>query len=128
LYKGDYWPAEPGDLPLWNPRRESREAHLLLLADARLYPISEVGHETVRRLRLNRAELIAYRRRKRIQEDEEGMLQQYKDLLTSLQQLHAGLTEALEEHRAMLEQYRALLRRLLDGNGMADAGERPPKP
>ena len=38
LYKADYWPLQAGDASLWNPRQEARDAHLLLLADGRLYP------------------------------------------------------------------------------------------
>ncbi len=29
LYKADYWPAQPSDSKLWNPREESVAAHLV---------------------------------------------------------------------------------------------------
>lgn len=27
LYKADHWPAEPGDVPLWNPHQEPAGSH-----------------------------------------------------------------------------------------------------
>ena len=42
-YKADYWPRQQDDLSLWNPRREPPEAHLLMLTDGSLYPLTPVG-------------------------------------------------------------------------------------
>ena len=54
LYKADNWPAQPGNLALWNPRREPAETHILVLTDGTLHPLTATGAFTLQRLRLNR--------------------------------------------------------------------------
>ena len=113
LYKADYWPTGPGDLLLWNPRREPMNVHLLPLIDGTLYPITPTGAWTLRRLRLNRPPLVAYRLQRRSRAEEASLLTRYEnllDLLERLQQQHAVL---LEEHRALLRDQQRLLRVLL---------------
>jgi hypothetical protein len=112
-YKADCWPERPDDTPLWNPRREPRESHLLLLADGALYPTTAVGEFTLRRLRLNRPALVAFRLRGRSQAEEQRLLMQLQDLLTALEQLQQQHAELLREHSALLVEQRALLRLLL---------------
>src|SRR5437660_8177089 len=85
LYKADYWPAPPGDQTLWNPRREPRDGHLLLLADGRLHPMTDTGQFTVRLLRLNRPTLVAHRLRRQLQGEEARVLRQHQELVKSLQ-------------------------------------------
>jgi hypothetical protein len=63
-YKSDYWPRKPTDPVLWNPRSEQRDAHMLTLANGTVYPLSPSGTFTIRRLRLNRPPLVAYRLRR----------------------------------------------------------------
>lgn len=48
LFKADHWPALPGDPMLWNPRQEPIAAHLVLLADGTLHPITAAGTVTLR--------------------------------------------------------------------------------
>lgn len=50
-YKAGFWPERPDDTPLWNPRREEMDNHLLLLADGTLYPVTAVGEFSLKRLR-----------------------------------------------------------------------------
>jgi hypothetical protein len=64
LHKADYWPTKPGDPVLWNPRREPMGAHLRLLPDGALYPLTPTGEFTLKRLRLNRPQLVGYRLRR----------------------------------------------------------------
>ena len=40
LYKADYWPTQPTDPVLWNPREESVGTHLLFLTDVRRWVVS----------------------------------------------------------------------------------------
>src|SRR5438270_93027 len=49
-YKADYWPAGPTDTTLWNPRRNKRDAHFLLLQNGELFPVTEVAAFTIERL------------------------------------------------------------------------------
>jgi len=53
-YKLDYWPDSPAEPMLWRPRHEPASLHFLELDDGALYPLTETGAFTLRRLRLNR--------------------------------------------------------------------------
>ena len=53
-YKQDYWPANPREPSLWNPRQEPASQHFLQLDDGTLYPLTPTGSFTLKRLRLNR--------------------------------------------------------------------------
>ena len=112
-YKADYWPGRPDDTPLWNPRREQRDSHLLLLAAGTLFPITAVGEFTLRRLRLNRPPLVAFRLRRRSDAEEQRLLAQLHELLTALEQLQHQHAALLREHAALLAEQHALLRLLL---------------
>jgi hypothetical protein len=112
-YKADYWQGRPDDIPLWNPRREQMDSHLLLLADGVLYPITPVGVFTLRRLRLNRPALVAFRLRRRSRTEDQRLLTQYRDLVTSLEHLQRQHAALLRDHADLLAEQRALLRLLL---------------
>lgn len=99
---------------LWNPRQESLDTHLLTLVDGTLYPITPTGVFTLKRLRLNRPPLIAYRLRKHYRAEEQRLLMRYRDVVTVLEQLHRQQVALLEEQRALLEEQRALLTLLLE--------------
>lgn len=113
LYKADYWPRGPNDPALWNPRHESPEVHMLSLADGTLYPITARGAFSIARLRLNRAPLVAWRRRRQLQREAARLLDRYREVMDLLEQLYHGQAALLEEHRALLEEQRAALRLLL---------------
>lgn len=115
LYKADYWPTRPEDPVLWNPRQEPRATHLLPLADGRLHPITPTGEFSLRRLRLNRPPLIAYRLQRQSQREEARTLQQYRELLTALEQLYQQQLRVLEEHQQLLKEQKTLLRMLPNG-------------
>jgi hypothetical protein len=114
LYKADYWPTRPADPVLWNPRREPIRTHLLLLADGTLYPITATGMFTLRRLRLNRPQLTANRLRRHTRAEELRLLARYREVVAVLEQLHRQQAALLEEHHALLDAQRALLRALLE--------------
>ena len=109
LYKADYWPTLPTDLPVWNPRQEPAAAHFLALLDGGLYPITNVGAFTMQRLRLNRPALLSYRQRKQAESQEIKLLARYREVIVSLECLEEQYAALLAEHRALLEQQRLLL-------------------
>jgi len=85
----------------------------LALADGTLYPISDSGAFTIRRLRLNRPPLVAYRLRSYRSAEEARLLTELRQLISlqkQLQQQHAFL---LSEQQQLLEQQRELLTLLL---------------
>lgn len=115
-YKADYWPATADDPSLWNPRQEPRTTHMLALADGTVYPLTPAGAFTIRRLRLNRPPLIAYRLQQQTRAEDRRLLSELREmvaLLEHLQQRHAAL---LDEQRALLEEQRTLLTLLLRRN------------
>lgn len=111
-YKADYWPTQSEDPPLWHPRHEPIERHLLLLANGTLYPITETGAFTLKRLRLNRPPLVAYRVRKQGEIAEYRLLTRYRDLVVILEQLHQQQVALLEEQQVLLEEQRRLVQLL----------------
>ena len=46
-YKGDYWPTHPGDLSLWNPRREPAAQHFIELDNGTLDDLTATGAFTL---------------------------------------------------------------------------------
>lgn len=113
-YKFDYWPADPDDPQLWNPRREPAEQHFLDLEDGTLHALTTTGAFTLQRLRLNRPPLVAHRLRKRRMTEATRQLTRYRDLALILKQLLAQQAMLMEEQRALLEEQRLLLQRLFD--------------
>jgi len=115
LYKADYWPVQPEDPVLWNPRQESAKVHFLLLADGTLYPVTPTGTFTLRRLRLNRPPLVANRLQRQPQAEQVRLLTRYQELVALLEQMHQQQRALVEEHRAFLEEQRILLGLFLAG-------------
>jgi hypothetical protein len=113
LHKADYWPTNPTDAVLWNPRQDADAVHLLLLRDGTLFPITATGSFTVRRLRLNRPPLVAHRLENQAQTEERRLLVRYRELVSLVERMQRELAVLLDEHRALLEEQRALLRALL---------------
>jgi len=108
-YKSDYWPTTSTDKPLWNPRREQRDQHMVLLADGTLYPTTPIGSFTIRRLRLNREPLIAYRLRHQHLAEETRLLEELRRFVQIQERLQAHHAQLLREQQALLEQQRSLL-------------------
>jgi len=112
-YKLDYWPTRPKDSPLWNPRREPASQRFLELDDGTLHPLTPTGAFTLKRLRLNRPSLVAYRLRRRQQAEATRLLTHYQVIIQLLEQLQTQWSVLMEEQRKLLEEQRDLLRLLL---------------
>ena len=108
-YKGAYWPKEADELPLWNPRLDSREEHFIRLMDGVLLPLSPMSAWTVQRLRLNRPALVQQRVEQQSQLDRDRQLHYYQDTLRLLSEL-LGQQERLQQEQAeLLQEFRRLL-------------------
>jgi HNH endonuclease len=116
-YKAHYWPAEPGDAVLWNPRSEARDLHLSPLGDGRLVALTGTGAFTLKRLRLNRPALVAHRAREAAEGEQLRLLDRYRELVRLLEQMHEQRSELLAEQRELLEEQCSLLRLLLERRG-----------
>lgn len=87
-YKGDYWPVQPDDPQLWNPRQESASQHVVELDDGTLHPLTPKGMFTINYLRLNRPALVAFRLKKQQKAEEARLLTRYQELMELLEQLN----------------------------------------
>jgi hypothetical protein len=112
-YKADYWPTRANAPMLWSPRNEPMETHLLRLTDGTLYALTSTGDFTLKRLRLNRPPLIAYRLKQQHFSEEQRLLTRYQEVVTLLEQLSRQQAALLEEQQRLLEEQRALLQLLL---------------
>ena len=113
-YKQDYWPANPREPSLWNPRQEPASQHFLQLDDGTLYPLTPTGSFTLKRLRLNRPPLVAYRLKKQQQEEKLRLLTRYQELVKVLAQLQIQSSHLIKEQQDLLKEQQELLNLLLN--------------
>ncbi len=114
-HKLAYWPSSPDEPSLWNPRQEDAGTHFLALADGALRPLTPEGAFTLRRLRLNRPQLVAYRLGKQRAEQREQELRRYQELNEVLEKLLKHQAEMMERLWRLLADQQELLRRFFDG-------------
>lgn len=115
-YKMDYWPENPNDLALWNPRQEAFSQHFLELDDGRLHPLPPTGMLTLHRLRLNRPPLVAYRQRRQQRENERHLLIRYREIIELLEHLQKQAASVLLEQQELLKEQHRLLQLLIRKN------------
>ena len=84
-----------------------------MISDGTLHPLTPTDVFTLKRLRLNRPPLVAYRLRKQQRAEETRLLTRYRDAVQLLEQLHMQLAVLVEEQRNLLEEQQELLRLLL---------------
>lgn len=119
-HKGEYWPELPDDLPLWNPRRELPSHHFHAIADGSLVPQTDIGAFTLRRLNLNRPQLVARRRRFIRNAEKRQLLNRRRDLIIVRLREMSMNTELNETQRALLIEMLDLLRSQFSGDSGDD--------
>jgi HNH endonuclease len=112
-YKQDYWPRTEIAPTLWNPRQEPASQHFVEQEDGELTALTPIGVFTIKRLRLNRSQLIAARQRRKQQLQVERLLQRYQELTTLQAQINVQLTDLSMEQQVLLKEQRKWLRMLL---------------
>jgi HNH endonuclease len=113
-YKQDYWPRTETAPILWNPRQESASEHFVEQADGQLTALTPTGIFTIKRLRLNRSQLIVARQRRQQQLQVESLLRRYQELTTLQAQINIQLTDLAMEQQVLLKEQRKWLRTLLN--------------
>lgn len=113
-YKFDYWPNDPDEPMLFNPRIENFAEHYLELDDGTIYPLTSTGTFTLKRLRLNRPPLIANRLQKLKNLNKIQLLKKYKNLANLLEQLLFQQGELMEEQQELLRKQYELLNLLIN--------------
>lgn len=63
--KGDFWPLSNTATRLLHPKRNALDEHMRLSPDDHLQPLTPTGAFHIRRLRLNRPQLVALRQARR---------------------------------------------------------------
>ncbi len=114
LHKQNYWPKKTTDLFLWNPRFEPANRHFLLLDNGRLHPLTPVGDFTIKRLRLNRSQLIDYRLHKRQEAEAVRLLEQYQKLMILINQINMQALRLVDEQTELLLLQQELIRLLTE--------------
>jgi HNH endonuclease len=112
-YKQNYWPRTEIAPILWNPRQESASQHFVEQEDGQLTALTPTGVFTIKRLRLNRSQLIAARQRRQQQWQVERLLRHYQELTTLQAQINIQLTDLSMEQQVLLKEQREWLRVLL---------------
>lgn len=113
LYKLDYFPFNPTQPILWNPRIEAFSQHFIVLTDRRLQGITPVGVFTINRLRLNRNALVKYRQNKIEQEKNIHLLQKYQEFIKLQEELNNQLYFLAKEQQELLKEQQQLLKLLM---------------
>jgi HNH endonuclease len=112
-YKQDYWPRTEIAPILWNPRQEPASQHFVEQEGGQLTALTPTGVFTIKRLRLNRSQLIAARQRRQQQLQVERLLRRYQELTTLQSQINIQLTNLAMEQQMLLKDQRKWLRILL---------------
>jgi hypothetical protein len=107
--KGPFWPAE-GDIPLWNPRVEPREVHFKEHEDGFLEGTTAVGCLTIRRLRLNRDQLVQQRIAKSDAKKRMLVDRHLREMCEVVEDLMLDGADAEDQRRKLLMEQMSLLR------------------
>lgn len=116
LYKADYWPDGPSQPPLWNPRSNAADQHFVSLSEGSLAGLTPTGRFTITRLRLNRPQLLEYRRRRRLMDEQTVSQSRLKQVVVALEEMCQQHSSLLVEQQRLLQQYRDLLEMLRQPN------------
>lgn len=101
-FKGDYWkPDSPRRI--LHPSRDNAADHFVLTVEDTYFPLTETGEFHIRRLHLNRRELVLHRCETRMLEANRNLQQTTLDRLTKLEQRLEILEVQLSEIRADTE-------------------------
>ena len=112
-YKQDYWPRDDVSPQLWNPRESFFSLHFVESEDGRLMALTIVGDFNMRRLRLNREQLIHYRLCRREALNATRLLERSQELLKILVELNQQLSNVSLEQQELLQVQRDLIKILL---------------
>lgn len=110
LYKSAYWPKHPTDVPLWNPRVEPRNFHMIEMLDGRMMALTDVGRITIGKLRLNRKQAVMGRVNVQKENDRKTVLRRLSDAITMFAQINNDQEVLTKEHHEFLQQQLRLLR------------------
>lgn len=104
-HKGVYWhERDPPHIRLLHPGEDDLTQHLRMSDDGRLVDMTPEGEFFVRRLRLNRPQLVAYRRTHRSEAELTAALVSTRQRIKELERMVVDLRAALEAIAGEIEQ------------------------
>lgn len=109
IYKGEYWSDKPDQIRVFDPRTDDRDEHFWLSESGNLFALTESGEITIKLLRLNRSPLVAKRRQKYRQLEEQQVLWQTQKAVETLIRLSQQQRTLLKEQHELLDEQRRLL-------------------
>lgn len=102
-FKRDFWRQTNPDRHLLHPLKDNFQEHLAEDADGRLIALSETGKFHLEKLRLNRPQLVASRRKRRLEKEIHADIVEALAASRKLETKEGELTEMLNEALARLE-------------------------
>jgi hypothetical protein len=98
-YKGSYWhESDPPYVPLLHPLRQDLQMHIIELEDGHIDGLTPEGTFFVRRLHLNRPQLVTYRLHRRaeskLREEADALRARVSDLQQRISELDTALEQA----------------------------------
>ncbi len=123
LYNHDYFPKDSDAPMLSNPRKSEFAIHFMTLEDGKLDALDGIEKFTIKRLRLNRPPLIAWRIQRNLAIETQRLLTRYQELLSLQTQLSQQLATLAEEQNRLLISQQELLKKLIrKRSGMRSQG------
>jgi hypothetical protein len=105
-HKGVYWNERDLQyIRLLHPGKDDLTLHLLVLDDSRIDGVTSEGEFFVQRLRLNRPQLVAYRRARWLEEERRAEVIATRKRLDELEHTVGELRTALETTAAEIERH-----------------------
>jgi Restriction endonuclease len=104
--KGDFWPLPNTETRLLHPKRDALDEHMRLSPDDHLQPLTPTGAFHIRRLRLNRPQLVALRQAHRRATHNRARL---TELETQIVEFRREIVSLEGQLAILLEQIRRLI-------------------
>jgi len=104
--KGDFWSLPNAETRLLHPKRDALDEHMRLSPDDHLQPLTPTGAFHIRRLRLNRPQLVALRQARRRTTQNVARLNELETQVIAFRREIASLEGQLA---TLLEQIRRLI-------------------
>lgn len=104
--KGDFWSLPNSETRLLHPQRDALDEHMQLSPDDHLQPLTSTGAFHIRRLRLNRPQLVALRQARRRATQNIARL---TELETQVVELRREVVSLEGQLAILLEQIRRLI-------------------
>ena len=114
LYKSDFWVESPNETHLFNPRTDELEKHFWFADDGYIFGLTEKGELSIRILKLNRPQLIAYRSQQRSLQEESRMVEESRTSLQILHRLIMEQREIINTQKRLLDEQNQMLKILLE--------------